>query len=199
MKFPIRYGTGEIQESQKKARGCYLASTKRIKVKTEVGSISRGSEGSKDQTVCTLEILEESPRNWQPHEEIRSIPLDKRDPAKAFKIGTTLRAEHEAMLIRVLSEYRDIFAWEPKYARGGPEVLVPKPNGKWRNCTDFTSIDKACPKDCYPMPNIDRLVDSSTGYKVVDFLDAFQGYHQIFMSKEDVEKTAFVTEYVIYY
>ncbi|GAA0168663.1 hypothetical protein LIER_23330 [Lithospermum erythrorhizon] len=65
-------------------------------------------------------------------------------------------------------------------------------------CTDFTSINKACLKDCYPLPNIDRLVDSSVGYKVVDFLDAFRGYHQIFMAEEDVEKTAFITEYGIY-
>ncbi|GAA0146942.1 hypothetical protein LIER_36420 [Lithospermum erythrorhizon] len=56
-------------------------------------------------------------------------------------------------------------------------VLVPKPNGTWRMCTDFTSINEACPKDFYPLPNIDRLVDSSAGYKVVDFLDAFRAYH----------------------
>ncbi|GAA0154775.1 hypothetical protein LIER_12662 [Lithospermum erythrorhizon] len=56
-------------------------------------------------------------------------------------------------------------------------VLVPKPNGTWRMSTDFTSINKACPKDCYPLSNIDRLVDSSVSYKVVDFLDVFGGYH----------------------
>ncbi|GAA0165051.1 hypothetical protein LIER_20551 [Lithospermum erythrorhizon] len=77
-------------------------------------------------------------------------------------------------------------------------VVIPKPNGTWRICTYFTSINKACPKDCYPLPHIDQLVDSSAGYKVVDFLDAFRGYHQIFMAEEDVEKIAFVTEYDIY-
>ncbi|GAA0143735.1 hypothetical protein LIER_35799 [Lithospermum erythrorhizon] len=77
-------------------------------------------------------------------------------------------------------------------------VRVPKPNGTCRMCTDFTRINKVCPKDCYPLPNIDRLVDSGTAYKVVDFLDAFRGYHQIFMAEEDVEKTTFVTEYGIY-
>ncbi|GAA0184181.1 hypothetical protein LIER_31469 [Lithospermum erythrorhizon] len=77
-------------------------------------------------------------------------------------------------------------------------VLVPKPNGMWRLCTDFTSINKVCPKDCYPLPNIDRVVDSSAGYNVVDFLDAFRGYHHIFMAEEDVEKTMFVTECGIY-
>ncbi|GAA0170324.1 hypothetical protein LIER_40929 [Lithospermum erythrorhizon] len=62
---------------------------------------------------------------------------------------------------------------------------------------DFTIINKSCPKACYPLPNIARLVDSSAGYKLVDFLDAFQGYHKIFMAEEDVEKTAFVTEPVV--
>ncbi|GAA0159407.1 hypothetical protein LIER_38863 [Lithospermum erythrorhizon] len=74
-------------------------------------------------------------------------------------------------------------------------VLIPKPNGTWRICTDYTSINMACPKDCYPLPNIDRLVDSSDGYKVVDFMDEFWGYHQIIMVEEDVEKTVFVTEH----
>ncbi|GAA0166524.1 hypothetical protein LIER_21660 [Lithospermum erythrorhizon] len=59
-------------------------------------------------------------------------------------------------------------------------------------CIDFASINKAYPKDCYPLPNIDRLVDSSAGYKVVDFLDAFQGYHRIFIAEEEVEKTTLI-------
>ncbi|GAA0144502.1 hypothetical protein LIER_04932 [Lithospermum erythrorhizon] len=78
-------------------------------------------------------------------------------------------------------------------------VLVPKPNGTWWMCTDFTSISKACPKDCYPLPNIDTLVDSSAGYQLVYFLDAFWGYHHIFMVEEDVETTAFIMDYDIYY
>ncbi|GAA0165987.1 hypothetical protein LIER_21251 [Lithospermum erythrorhizon] len=78
--------------------------------------------------------------------------------------------------------------------RSFSEEKVPNPNGRWRMCTDFTNINKAYPKDCYPLPNIDRLVDPCTGYKVVDFLDAFQGYHQIFMAEQNLEKTVFVTE-----
>ncbi|GAA0185807.1 hypothetical protein LIER_33095 [Lithospermum erythrorhizon] len=77
-------------------------------------------------------------------------------------------------------------------------VLVPKPNGTWGMCMDFTNINKAHLKDCYPLPNIDRMVDSSAGYKVVDFLDAFRGYHKIFMVEEDVDKITFVTECGIY-
>ncbi|GAA0164629.1 hypothetical protein LIER_20221 [Lithospermum erythrorhizon] len=59
-------------------------------------------------------------------------------------------------------------------------------------CTDFTITNKAFSKECYPLPNIVQLVDSSVGYKVVDILDAFRGYHQIFMAEEDVEKMTFV-------
>src|SRR5262249_42951594 len=72
-------------------------------------------------------------------------------------------------------------------------VLVEKANGKWRMCVDFTDLNKACPKDCYPLPRIDQLVDATSGHEVLSFLDAFSGYHQIQMAVEDQEKTAFIT------
>ncbi|XP_068486780.1 uncharacterized protein [Phaseolus vulgaris] len=52
-------------------------------------------------------------------------------------------------------------------------VLVKKANGKWRMCVDFTDLDKACPKDSYPLPSIDALVDSASGCEILSFLDAF--------------------------
>ncbi len=58
-------------------------------------------------------------------------------------------------------------------------VLVKKANGKWRMCVDFTDLNKACPKDSYPLPNIDALVHSASGCKILSFLDAFSGYNQI--------------------
>ncbi|XP_071925425.1 uncharacterized protein [Coffea arabica] len=61
-------------------------------------------------------------------------------------------------------------------------------------CVDFTDLNKACPKDCFPLPRIDRLVDSTVGFDVLYFLDAFKGYHQIEMAEEDREKTSFITE-----
>jgi len=54
-------------------------------------------------------------------------------------------------------------------------VLVKKANGKWRMCVDFTDLNKACPKDSYPLPSIDALVDSASGCKMLSFLDAFWG------------------------
>jgi len=58
-------------------------------------------------------------------------------------------------------------------------VLVKKASGKWRMCVDFTDLIKVCPKDSYPLPRIDALVDSASGCRLLSFLDAFFGYNQI--------------------
>ena len=71
-------------------------------------------------------------------------------------------------------------------------VMVKKANGKWWMCVDFTNLNKAYPKDSYPLPRIDQLVDSTAGHKL-SFMDAFSGYNQIKMDKADQEKTSFVT------
>ena len=49
------------------------------------------------------------------------------------------------------------------------------------------------PKDSFPLPRIDQLVDSTIGHKLLSFMDAFSGYNQIMMDEEDQEKTTFIT------
>jgi len=66
-------------------------------------------------------------------------------------------------------------------------------------CEDFTDLNKACPKDSLPMPQIDQLMDATIGHPRISFLDAFQGYHQIPLALGDQEKTAFVTPTGNYY
>ena len=66
-------------------------------------------------------------------------------------------------------------------------------------CVDYTDLNRACPKDAYPLPNIDKLVDNSYGYKLLSFIDAYSGYNQIPMAKDDEEKTALMTESRNYY
>jgi len=56
-------------------------------------------------------------------------------------------------------------------------VLVKKENGKWRMCVDFMDLNKACPKDSFPLPRIDQLVDSTAGNKLFTFMDAISGYN----------------------
>jgi len=77
-------------------------------------------------------------------------------------------------------------------------VLVKKANGKWRMCVDFTDLNKACPKDSYPLPSIDALVDSASGCRLLSFLDVFSGYNQITMHPRDECKMAFMTELSCY-
>ena len=60
-------------------------------------------------------------------------------------------------------------------------------------CVNFTDFNKACPKDLFPMPRINQLVDATVGHPRMSFLDAFQGYHQIPLASDDQEKTVFVT------
>ncbi|GAU39237.1 hypothetical protein TSUD_396840 [Trifolium subterraneum] len=78
-------------------------------------------------------------------------------------------------------------------------VLVKKSNGKWRMCVDYTDLNSVCPKDAYPLPNIDKLVDNSSGFKLLSFMDAYSGYNQIKMAEIDKKKTAFMTETGNYY
>jgi len=61
-------------------------------------------------------------------------------------------------------------------------------------CVDYTDLNKACPRDAYPLPSIDRLVDGAAGHAILSFLDAYSGYNQIPMAHEDKIKTAFITE-----
>jgi hypothetical protein len=78
-------------------------------------------------------------------------------------------------------------------------VLVKKSNGKWRMCVDYTDLNRACPKDAYHLPNIHKLVDNSSGSKLLSFMDAYSWYNQILMAEEDKMKTAFMTESGNYY
>ena len=77
-------------------------------------------------------------------------------------------------------------------------VPVPKKDGKVRVCVDFRNLNKASPKDDFPLPYIDMLVDSTTGHAMLSFMDGFSGYIQIMMAPEDREKTSFITEWGTY-
>ncbi|GJZ20165.1 hypothetical protein Tco_0556755 [Tanacetum coccineum] len=77
-------------------------------------------------------------------------------------------------------------------------VMVKKHDGSWRMCVDFTDLNKVCPQDCYPLPEIDWKVKSLCGYPFKCFLDAYKGYHQIQMAESDEEKMAFHTSHGVY-
>ena len=78
-------------------------------------------------------------------------------------------------------------------------VVVRKANEKWRLCIDFIDLNKACLKDPFPLSCINQIVDSTSGCDLLSFLAAYSRYHQIFMSKEDEEKTSFITPCATYF
>jgi len=72
-------------------------------------------------------------------------------------------------------------------------VPVPKKDGKVWMCMDYRDLNRASPKDNFPLPHIDALVDNTTNFALFSFMDGFSGYNQLKMASEDMEKTMFVT------
>nr|XP_018677063.1 PREDICTED: uncharacterized protein LOC108951942 [Musa acuminata subsp. malaccensis] len=91
------------------------------------------------------------------------------------------------------------FITEVKYPRWLSNViLIKKYSGSWRMCVDYTDLNQACPKDCYPLLRIDQLVDATIGYELLTFMDAFSAYNQIWMAPQDQEHSAFITDRGVY-
>jgi hypothetical protein len=77
-------------------------------------------------------------------------------------------------------------------------VLVPKKTGQWRMCIDYTNLNRHCPKDPFPLPRIDQVVDSTAGSTLLCFIDCYSGYDQIALKVSDQNKTTFITPHGIY-
>ena len=106
---------------------------------------------------------------------------------------------HQIIQIEVDNLLTVGFIREVKYSEWLANVVVVlNKGGKWRVCVDYTDLNEACPKDSFPLPRIDQIVDASTGQGMLSFLDAFSGYHQIPMHPPDTEKTTFITPYGLY-
>ena len=70
---------------------------------------------------------------------------------------------------------------------------MPKKDEKVRICVDYKDLNRASPKDIFPLPHIDILIDNTTTNMFFSFMDGFSGYNQIRMALEDMEKTTFLT------
>ncbi|GKA44084.1 reverse transcriptase domain-containing protein, partial [Tanacetum coccineum] len=113
---------------------------------------------------------------------------------QTIMIGSTLTEVGRGKLCDLLRRNLGMFAWKP----ADMTVMVKKHDGSWRMCVDFKDLNKACPKEGYRLPEIDWKVESLYGFPFKCFLDAYKGYHQIKMAKEDEEKTTFITSQGIY-
>ncbi|KAE8678980.1 hypothetical protein F3Y22_tig00111402pilonHSYRG00591 [Hibiscus syriacus] len=113
-------------------------------------------------------------------------------------IQQKLRRMRPEMLLQikeeVMKQINAGFLQASKYPEWVANIVpVPKKNGKVRMCVDYRDLNKASPKDSFPLPHIDTLVDNTAGHAWFSFMDGFSGYNQIKMNPEDMEKTTFIT------
>nr|ABA97351.2 retrotransposon protein, putative, unclassified [Oryza sativa Japonica Group] len=128
-------------------------------------------------SVARRQDRDRASRQVRPHQQPpRRCKADMLEPVKA-----KIKRLYDAGFIRPC-----------RYAEWVSSIVpVIKKNGKVRVCIDFRDLNKATPKDEYPMPVADQLVDAASGNKILSFMDGNAGYNQIFMAKEDIHKTAF--------
>lgn len=109
--------------------------------------------------------------------------LRKMHPKVALLVKSELEKLLDAKIIRAI-DYSD---WISNM------VPVTKPSGDIRICTNFRDLNKACPKDDFPLPNIDMIVDLTAGHEMLSLMDGFSGYNQIRIAEADQHKTTFTT------
>ncbi|GKB98199.1 reverse transcriptase domain-containing protein [Tanacetum coccineum] len=195
LKFPVEGGTVTLQSSRVIPMECAMISEPSI------------------QNPAVNQVLEEK----------INIAIHPEYPDQTVAIGSTLTEKGRKGLCSLLKQNLDIFAWKPADMTGVPRNIAehrlniregysytdpvrqkkrgqPSKNSMTNlECgVDFKDLNNACPKDCYPLPEIDWKVESLCGYSFKCFLDAYKGYHQIKMAKEDEEKTAFITSQGIF-
>ncbi|XP_074356700.1 uncharacterized protein LOC141696460 [Apium graveolens] len=226
LKSPTDFGVGEMIGDQATARQCYL---------TTVSLNKKTDEEFEVNQVFDIDprSLVDSPtgNSCLTVEETEEIEVLEGNPDKTTTIGKNLPESLKKDITRLIREFTDIFAWDPKDMPGIPEiiarhslhinknitpirqkrrifsdekkaainqeidrlleaefiepvqfptwisniVLVKKSNGKWRMCVDYSDVNRACPKDFYPLPNIDQLIDATAGNELLSFMDAFSG------------------------
>ncbi|XP_048498080.1 uncharacterized protein LOC125496617 [Beta vulgaris subsp. vulgaris] len=120
------------------------------------------------------------------NKDVRQVKQKKRN--FSGEKNATIKKEVDKLLAADFIEPSDYPEW---LANG---VMVKKANGSWRMCMDFTDLNKACPKDFYPLPRVDQLVDSTSGHALLSFMDDFSGYHQISLLESDRDTTTFITD-----
>ena len=123
------------------------------------------------------------------HLNVNPSATSKKQPHRHSSKDHSNVIKDEVMKFKQAGAIKEVFY--PEWLANA--IVVKKKSGKWRVCVDFIDLNKAYPKDHFPMPRIDQLVDATVGHPWMSFLDAFQGYHQIPLALEDQEKTNFVT------
>jgi hypothetical protein len=130
--------------------------------------------------------LVEHALNVDPKAKPVKQPLRRFDESKRKAIASELHRLENAGFIREIKTS----TWV-----SNPVIVLKKNTDVQRVCVDYTSLNKHYPKDPFPLPRIDQIIDLTAGCERLSFLDTYSGYNQIKSKKEDEEKTAFITPY----
>nr|GFA07136.1 reverse transcriptase domain-containing protein [Tanacetum cinerariifolium] len=183
MKFQTQAGVAIIKGERLQSSICNHISQKRDQTKK--------SDGIEDVEHVTSADMIGIPRELAKHRlniHLRTFLVWQKKRAMAKEQSEAIMTEVSKLVdVRILKA-----VYFPKWVSN--PVMVKKTDGTWRMCIDFTSLNKACPKDSYPLPEMDQKIESLEGFKLKCFLDAYKGYHQIRMVREDEEKTSFHIE-----
>jgi putative transposase len=127
--------------------------------------------------------------NVDPKARLVKQPLRQFDEPKRKAIADELHILENAGFIREIKAS----TWVSN------PVMIPKKNTDvWCVIVDYTSLSKHCPKDPFPLPHIDQIIDSTVGCARLSFLDAYSGYNHLKLKVEDGEKTSFITPYSVF-
>nr|XP_023911271.1 uncharacterized protein LOC112022878 [Quercus suber] len=168
VKFPTNNGVREVKRDQVLARECYQAVM-----------------AAKENHTWMIEE-----KGGDKMEALETVVLNEGEATKTTKIGTMLSPKMKSRLIQFLKENQDVFAWNHKdtpdisleviqhWLNVDPERKPVKQNRRvFALEQDQADLNKACPKDSFPLLRIDQLVDSTAGHKLLTFMDAFSGYN----------------------
>jgi hypothetical protein len=119
-------------------------------------------------------------------------PIKQKERRYTLERRETIRVEVNKLLEVGLIRPVDYPSWLAN------PVLVEKHDGSWRMCIDYTSLNKSCPNDEYPLPHICQIMNSMVTCELLSFLDAYSDYHQISLATDDEEKTSFIMPFMIF-
>jgi hypothetical protein len=119
-------------------------------------------------------------------------PIKQKERRYTLEIHETIQVEVNKLLETGFIRTVDYPSWLAN------SVLVEKPDGFWRMCIDYISLNKACSKYEYPLPHICQIMDSTTTSELLSFQDMYSGYYQISLATDNEEKTLFITLFGIF-
>jgi hypothetical protein len=136
------------------------------------------------------------PRNLiEPSLNVDPKATPKRQHLRRFADDRREAIKKELAKLLTTGFIREVF--HPEWL-ANPVLVRKKNSNEWRMCIDYTDLNKHCPKDTFGLPQIDQVIDSTTGCDLLCFPDCYSRYHQIAIKEEDQEKTAFITPFDAY-